>query len=824
MALKPRYKRRIFWSVICTIATILLAGIILPSMITLNSFKNIIEKSVYEQTNVPLQLHGDIHFSLAGGATIVAHDVIIPDAKIGSVLFSIPFHSLFNIKNAKLNDAVVIYDADINVKNLSPAMFNHNIKIYNSNIDFMGNKFHIIRADFTDGQFHGTIRSAKHKYDVEFIGNTFNIKNKTNKLDVTGQFYSDGSIRGHLEVETKDIGKWIGFDNIRNKQPIKISTNFEWDGGTGYKFTNIDADNIAGSITIYPDGKKEINLVSTDTAFDFSFLTQPNKITNETKLNLDFYGDLTFGNRTFNHIKINVIATPDKLQIVNVIADDISITGGEITNNGAQNIMITMPINNTSTMCIFSGTPEKWNCSEFTYGNLYGSLYINNDAFEINIKSNQPMPDNQELLNMAYKFGTHGTIKFTFTNIGGTYHITKQGITPQYDFAKNKTLNWLKINIPFIPDFIKNTPGDFIWQKNTLVFTPHNKTWELSVYDNYFYITGNSFKAWLPNLDLRFINDDKYIISGYYNADKISNLKISVSGHEFTGSVSGKNVTLHTNLLNLDTILNKSYLNNFSELEFLTNDPVLTLFDIPLNISLSAGGLSYNNNTYKNFTYSLKQNSQTFSITDASRGNILATIDKDKTNYEIFAQLNQFLINGYLLSKKLPLNIRDTMITGELNFTTNGKIAHDIYYNMSGTVDLTFNNGYLIGMSFDDFYASAENITSLNAEYALSNALGGGETKLKQLQLIGKYDNGNFITTKPLTLSMRHTNCIGGLAITDGQMTAELDLTLRGTAPTPVTIELSIMPDNERKYSLSEIMQNLDTGFMRAFVKTHNKF
>jgi hypothetical protein len=229
-------------------------------------------------------------------------------------------------------------------------------------------------------------------------------------------------------------------------------------------------------------------------------------------------------------------------------------------------------------------------------------------------------------------------------------------------------------------------------------------------------------------------------------------------------------------------------------------------------------------NEYKNFTYSLKRNAQTFSITDSSRGNILVTIDKNKTNYEIFAQLNQFLINGNLLSNKLPLNIRDTTITGELNFTTFGKIAHDIYYNMSGEMDLTFKDGYLIGMSFDKFYASAENITNLNAEYALSSALSEGETKLKTLQLVGEYNNGNFITTEPLLISMRHTNGIGGIAITNGQMTAELDLTLRGTAPTPVTMELSIMPDNTRNYSLSEIMQNLDTGFMRAFVKTHNKF
>ena len=177
-----------------------------------------------------------------------------------------------------------------------------------------------------------------------------------------------------------------------------------------------------------------------------------------------------------------------------------------------------------------------------------------------------------------------------------------------------------------------------------------------------------------------------------------------------------------------------------------------------------------------------------------------------------------------LLSKELPLNLRDTMITGELNFITNGKIAHDVYYNLSGDIDVSFSDGYLIGMSFDKFYASAENITTLNAEYALANALTTGETKIKTMRVIGTYQNGNFITSRPIELSMRHTNAVGGLAITDGKMTAEFDLTLRGTAPTPVTIELGIMPDGTRNYSLSEIMQNMDPGFMRAFVKTHDKF
>ena len=180
MALKPRHKRRIFWTTVISIAVILLASVLIPPFITLNGFKSVVEQSVHTQTNVPLKLNGDIHFSLVGGATIVAHDVDIPDAKIGSVLFSIPFRSFFNLKDAKLNDAVIIYDADINIKKLEPAFFNHNIEIYNSNIILYGKKFHIVRADFTNNEFHGVIRSAHHKYDVEFIDDTFNIKNKTN--------------------------------------------------------------------------------------------------------------------------------------------------------------------------------------------------------------------------------------------------------------------------------------------------------------------------------------------------------------------------------------------------------------------------------------------------------------------------------------------------------------------------------------------------------------------------------------------------------------------------------------------------------------------
>ena len=783
-----------------------------------------VEKSIYEQTNVPTKLNGNIHFSLIGGATIVAHDVNIPDAKIGSVMFSIPFHSILDIKNAKLNDAVVIYDADITVEKLQPASFNHDIEIYNSYITFMGRKFYIVRADFTDGKFHGTIRTKDHKYDVEFIGDTFNIKNKNNDLEITGQMYSDGSLRGQISLTTNNINEWFGFSEPKISQTISLTMNFEWNGGDGYKFTNIESDHFSGNIEIFPNGDKDIQLVSNDIDFDFSFLANPNRLINKTNLNLDLYGNLKFFDHTFKHIRVIATGTKSTLQIGTIVADDIAISGGSITSTGAHNIMIAMPINGIAATCIFSGTPSDWQCNKFTYGDLHGSVSVSDKTYNMIVTSDKKMPNIKDAEQQLQKLGEYGTVKFKFTDLGGIYKKTKNGPSISYDFAQNKTLQWLKITPTFLPKFMLSDAGNFSWSDGMMTFVPHNKQWRLSIQDNYFVLSGTSFKKAFSEIDLRFINDSKYTISGFYDADKISNLNISFSGNKLTGSASGKNITLHTDAFSLDKIINQSFVQDYEAQEFLTNDPIMTLFKIPFNISLSANSLIYNGSEYKNFVYSLKPNTQIFSITDNARGNILATIEQTTGKYDIFIQLNQFALNGNLLSNQMPLNIRDSKITGEISLSTSGKIAHDIYYNMTGELDLIFSDGYIQGLSIDNFYASANQITIFNAEYALANTLGGGETRLKQMHIVGTYDQGNFITTSPLEISMRHSNAVGGLAITNGQMTAELDLTLRGTGPTPTTIELGILPDGGRSYSLSEIIQNLDLGFMRAFIETHKSF
>ena len=824
MALKPRYKRRIFWSLISLIGLIAIAIVIVPPMITLNSLKPKIEKTISEQTGVTAKINGNINFSLLGRATIVANDVDIQIGNIGALMFSVPLTSIFDIDNAPLTGDITVYNGNVSIDTLIPKDFNHQIDIYNTNVKFRNRNVEVIDATLENGNLIGTVRTDNHKYDIDVEQDYFTVKNQNANLEITGQLYADGSIRGQLAMKTDEINKWFGFSEPKIETTIDLTTDFSWDGGQGYSFKNIRANKFYGNIEIFPNGSKNIQLSGNDINYNMSFLLKPSRIFYRTQYDLDFYGQLQFGKYTFKHLKIDALGTTDKLEIKNIVADDIAMSGGYIDANGAKDVLITMPYEGMPSLCLFSGTPENWKCSDFSYGDFSGSLSVNGEEFEIFIQSNKPMPSRETLIKWAKKLGTHGKINFQFLDMAGSFEVKQDNIQPSYTFAQNKTLQWLNPNITYIPSFMSNVRGDFKWNGDIMTFAPESNRWTLELSKNTFKITGKNAKEWLPNLDLRSLNNLEYTISGSYKENTISNLVIEIAGHTFTGSFNNNNLTLKTKLLNLDSFVSQKFLDNYEEQEFLTNNPIMILFDIPINISLSADSIIYNGDEFKNFVYSLKPNIQTFSITDSDRGNLLTTLRKENNRYKIFAQLNRFLINGNLLSSAMPINVRDSIITAEINMTTFGNIAHDIKYNLSGDMDLSFEGGVLVGLGIDNFYASANNLTTLNAEYALANSLESGESAIKKMRIIGNYDDGNFETTSPLTLQLRHTDAQGSLSIINGQMQLSLDMILRGTSPSPSPISLEVLPDGNRSYSLSEIMRNFDPTFMKTFVNTHEKF
>lgn len=827
MAIKPRHKRRFFWGIIGFLGLIVVGALVAPMFINLNSMRPRLEQAIQNKTGIAVKINGDVNFGILGRTTINAHNVTFANGEIKSLTVSIPFSGLFDLENANLDGNITVSGAKVKVSEISARKNNYNVSLTDSVVQFMGKDYQIINGEFHHGKFSGVVRTDQHKYDISFQGNEFKIRNKNVKLLIEGELYSNGGASGIIEIDTNKINEWFEFSEPKITTNVKLTMKFWWDGQYRFKFSDIDANDVHGNIELFSDGAREIHLSGENTNFDFSFLARPTKFLTNTKLDLDFYGDLLFEKWKFEHLLVNATGVPGAIKIHNIIADDISFTNGTIDANGAHNVMIETVKNGTNIKCLFSGTPDDWQCAEFVYGDISGNINISKNTLNANISS-QKITEISELVEMLEKFDTsakHMNIKFKFPNMAGTYTRDQNDAKIEYNFVYGKSISWLKPNIKLLPEFMLNETGNFVWQQDTLSFIPKSKKWALTLHNNFFFLTGSDAKSWFGDMDLRALNNFDYSVSGYYNEKgDISDLTIKIANHTFSGSATKDNITLKTDVLVLDSFVNQEYVDNYEEMEFLTNAPIMLPFDINKNIYLSADTLIYNGDSYNNFVYSLKPGVQTFSITDKSRGNLLATIIKERLEYDIFIQLNKFVINGKLMSSDFPLNIMDTSITAEIDLTTSGYIAHDLWYNMRGTIDLTLDGGYIVGLGLDSFYDAAANLTRLNMEDYLSVALTQGMTKLKNMRIQGKYENGDFETTTPARFSTRHVDTVSTFEIKDGAMTSKMNLLMRGTSPTPMPVSLTVLPNGKRTYSVSDVMRNFDPVFMRSFIKKHNKF
>lgn len=823
--LKPRYRRRLLWTAIVAFGVLLLAFIVVPPMIRLDSLKPKIEEIILTQTGVPAKIHGKMSISLMGRATIVAQNVSVPNGVISVCEFAIPLRNIFNVASAHISGDINIYGASFALEKIVPFNMDTNINIQNSKIKFLNKEYSVHYATLSKQIVSANIETDQHRYQITSIDNEFIIKNKNNELMLNGTLYDDGTATAHINITAQNINRWFEFEKPKITGHFPITANITWDGEYGLIFSDISADGVSGTITLENDGHRQINLNTQNADFDMSFILHDPEILKNSAFDLDFYGKIKFADKNFKHLYVNIAGIDNAVKINKIIADDTTITGGTIDKSGGHNLSITIFENDKKTTCLFNGTPNEWNCEKFSYDDkIFGKLNVNRERFNATITSKNKLPDIKTIVDAARRFGKIGTIQFNFIDASGIIILNGDKTSVKYDFAKNKNLIWANVDLPFLPEFMLQENGDFVWQDDDMIFVPYSKEWNLTTTKDYFAIIGNNFKTYFPNINLKSMLDLQYKLSGNYKRGNISNLTLDIAGHTFSGTASGKSVTLKTNILNLDSFLSQRYIDNFEQNSFFDPAPITVPFDLDMNIAISADTLIYRGQKYNKFIYSLKENSQTFSITDDDRGNMLATITRDNINYDINIQLNKFVWDDKLLPAKMPLNISNSAITAEIKLKTSGHIGHDIYANLHGTFDATLNGGILYGFGFDEFYASAPKITLLNAEYALSRALNDGTTPIKKLHIIGTYNQGDIKTTRPITLSMRHIDAIGEFRITDKKMFASLNLILRGTSPEPAPIEISIYDDGFRDYYLYEIMNNFDPDYMRAFVESHNKF
>ena len=827
MSTKIKYINKILVFVLSFITILGLAVIVVPPMISLNSnVKTKIEEAILNQTGIQAKIHGSINFSLLGKTTIVAHDVSVPNGIISSVGFTFPFFDIFDLKNADISGDIYVDGASLHIDKIVPFNINKNIIVEDSKINFLNKEYKIIHADISKDKLDAFVRTDQHKYEIKSENNKFVIKNKNNDLLLTGELFKNGTAKGHISIIAQNVNRWFEFETPRIEGRFPITADISWNGGYGIKFDNIVAQGVRGSIEYKDDGYKIIKLKSDNANFDFSFFESTPDILKNSFFDLDFHGDMKFLNQRFNNLKVLLRGTDNEIKIDTIIAGDAKIYGGTVDKYGAHDVHIEGPLSGLHTTCLFNGTPQDWHCKEYSHGNNITSVFsVKDDVIDADVYSTAIYADMKPFVVTIRKLASRGKVRFYYPDMTGTLHLEKDSYTVDYTRLDDRSLNQAKVNLKFLPDFMKDEPGDFVRVNGVMIFTPNSKQWLLSKSDDFFMLRGEYFKDLTRKLDLQSINDLPYVLSGNYKNGTISDFTIEIANHRLTGTLSGNSITFKTDIFDVDAFVNKSFMKKFEEMSFFTTHPILLPFETNVNIALSANKLIYDSTEYKNFVYSLNNDKQTFSISDSNRGNLLATISKNNIKYAIDIQLNKFMFDKKMLPEYMPLNISDTSITAEIKLNTFGKIAHDIINNLKGSFDASLDGGVLYGLGISDFYYAAPRLQkNTKAEKILSSALKFGTTPIKKMHIVGDYENGDITTTEPFTLYMPHSEATGILDIKNHEMTAKLKLILRGTSASPEPIDLIIYPDDSRDFALSQIMINFDPEYMREFVKTHNQF
>jgi hypothetical protein len=855
--MKARTRRKLLWTVVALALCAIVAAIAVPPFINLDGMRPTIEAAVKNQTGIDIKINGPVRLSLLGRATIGARDVQIPSYQgvAESVSFRIPLHSIFNINTAAISSTAVLNNARLTVTSLAPPQIPGRIVFKGGQITFGDRTFTNINGVFRNNTFSGSVRTAEHRYAIETDGNFFIITNPNVRLRLRGQLVTDDSgniaANGNLGLETSQINRFFEFDAPRITSRVKFKSDFEWKSNR-LRFYNIVGETKGGDFTgeiQVENGHKTINLVADNIDLDLSFLQKNPAFLHNSDIRFAGNGRFRIAGHEFSKIRFASIADNNVVTVRNLTASgrDISMSArGRVGNAGADNLEIVFQNATGSVHCILSGNRDSWSCGRWNYKSAEfsasGSLVVGTDSFDLEFNSENYDPTKSPIGSQFSTLGqllgrNRGTIRFRLGDgLHGAAELENKNLSISYFSHRNTTIAALPINMQGalpLPESMMNAPGEMRQAhiiNGGLSFAFATDEWELLVgHDGNFGWTGNLLtlvRAYRPGVDVQFLNPNSpIVVRGKFNAPFISDFEIVTVGGTFSGTFNGRAFDLHGEFLDLDSLINQNYVNDYESMKFISAEPLTFPFMMNMSVALTADMIRFGGEVYERFVYSLTPTRQRMSVTDSARGSMLVSMDRTAAHrYNLLIQSNNFEISGALLPLTSSLNVADTSVTARATLETHGFTANDFWRNMMGDIEMSFEGGTLIGFDFDNFYDSAQQITRLNAEFALADALAGGQSALRSLHISGHYENGIFTTTSPLSAATRHTEYTGELQILRGRAAGNLRILLRGTSPAPAPMLINVPHGGARNFSLSEIMQTFDSDFMREFTRIHPRF
>ena len=212
MSIKNNFAIKFILFLTGLVALGIISLITIPPMINLNNMKPKIETAIFNKTGIKSEIHGNVNFSLLGHATIIAHNISVPNGVISDIEFTIPVRDIFNLENAKINNNITINGASLSIDKIVPFYINSTVNINDSKIKFLNKEYNIIHADISKNKIDAFVRTNQHKYEIKLNGNKFVIKNKNNDMDLSGELLPDGTAHGKINIIAQNVNRWFEFD------------------------------------------------------------------------------------------------------------------------------------------------------------------------------------------------------------------------------------------------------------------------------------------------------------------------------------------------------------------------------------------------------------------------------------------------------------------------------------------------------------------------------------------------------------------------------------------------------------------------------------
>ncbi|MDR2685902.1 MAG: hypothetical protein LBB23_03985 [Rickettsiales bacterium] len=820
--MKRSVRARAIWFPSIVVAVAAVAALLFPAFSDFSYIKAGMANALSARSGAEVSINGSVKIALLPRPVLRAHEVVAKttDYQISANALQFPI-SIENI----LAPAAAAVPSEITIR--GGTLLTNDRKFTEING----------RATLAGKSFSGSFEHAGRKFIASISDGAAKIENPNLALRAEFKFDAngcEGTFKGSFQNLETFLNEWgYSFSEVA-KRPWAITTEFNLDrAGLNLKnMTLASADTIlSGRATFPKNDVQTLDLVMADG--NLGILEIPDL----TDKNINIIGSGKFDFRGRTAKKFDISMAGGILKRADILGDDWNIhASGSFKGGKAENLDLSLFEKDgraiagisapASVRCILTTSGENWECSSLSISgesfSMSGAAEMQGGQMNLKLDRINGMEINDIIKSATDRF--QNDIKITFP--GGQFGIGNSSKTYANDKAKLKDIPFKSSITDLIPPaLVQKIKGKISAESRSGFesFAFDSDNLKIAITDNngaiQFAASGRDFAGIFgdvfPGAGGKFLKPDlPFDISGNFSGGDFDDIKINIAGQEFTGRGADGRISLNGKTLNIDDLKSPDWNINFEQLQFVSQDPMLSMFRITPDFSLATARVISGGATYQDLAYSKIGTAQKASLTDGSTGvGVWEITRRGGSEYEINVKISGFKIPG--LFANLPgLNVEGATLTAEAWLTTMGLTANDVRQNLAGSAELNFDGGKVVGIDTRRVFAAP--ISHGNAFDVVSSAFAkDASMPIRTLNVPLRISGGSALSSAPMNIRSDTSN-ISGFIKSDSEGTAaKLSVVFKNGAAEPRPLEVRVAPSGA-SFDREELFRSVDPDYIKS--------